>query len=309
MVHFDLEKLEDLPSKELPFNKWKKSNRNYNGYDKSFGKRNPYFTARKIAQKNIGKSFDNAFSYYCKNVRQEDQKEFIELFGGTWNNYIIDELGLIQLNPNRLPVISETKRTFTSNDIEYKTIHKDSGILKELFKPVEIIVGYKESLEWNYDYSKRKKRRQKFVTKSIKKQIGWEYIGKDSFYILPFYKRIFAKDSDFITVVSKGIELKFDSPKDPHLVRLRAENKKKHCREFKKKRNTDITDYDFILKQGEQRLIKENNDKLLTEKEMTAKLKQENDIKILSHGFDLETSFRTVISWKKKNKKDLVDNL
>jgi len=310
MVHFDLEKLEELPSKELPFNKWKRSYRNYNGYDKFFGKRNPYFTARKIAQKNIGKSFDNAFSYYCKNVRQEDQKEFIELFdGGRWNDYIIDELGLIQLNPSRLPVISESKRTFKSDNIEYKTIHKDSGLAKELFKPVEIIVGYREILQWAYDYSKRNKRKQKRVIIPIKKQIGWEYIGKDSFYIFPFYKRIFAKDSDFITVVSKGIELKFDSPKDPHLVRLRAEKKKKHDREFKKKRNTDITDYDFILKQGEQRLIKENNDKLLTEKEMAAKLKQENEIKILAHGFDLETSFRTVISWKKKNKKDLVDNL
>ena len=47
---------------------------------------------------------------------------------------------------------------------------------------------------------------------------------------------------------------------------------------------------------------KENNDKLLSAKEMAAKLKQENDIKILAHGFDLETSFRTVISWKKKSK-------
>ena len=41
---------------------------------------------------------------------------------------------------------------------------------------------------------------------------------------------------------------------------------------------------------------------------MAAKLKAENDIVILAHGFDLETSFRTPISWKKKKEKDLVDS-
>ena len=34
-------------------------------------------------------------------------------------------------------------------------------------------------------------------------------------------------------------------------------------------------------------------DKLLSDKEMKAKLKLENDIKIVANGFDLETSFRT----------------
>lgn len=315
MVHFNLEKLENLPSKETPFNKWKRGYRNYDGYDSTFGKRNPYFTARKIAEKNVGKSFNDAFSYYCKNVKKEDQKEFLEMFDTWWRypKYLIDENGLIQRHPDRLDKFRETKRIFKSSDIEYQIVHKDSGIPKENFEPVEIIVGYKEVLEWNYEYNKhhKYKRRQKFVTKPIKKLIGYELIHKKNKYAcepLPYNKRIFVKESDFITVVTKGFELKFDSPKDPHLVRLRNENAKRSKREYIKKYKTDTTNYDFILRQGEQRLIKENSDKLLTKKQMAAKLKAENDIVILAHGFDLETSFRTPISWKKKKEKDLVDS-
>jgi hypothetical protein len=302
MVHFDLDKLEDLPQKQPFHPKWRHRTEN------TFGKRNPDFTAEKIIKNNIGKSYDIAFSYFCKKVKQQDQKEFIDWFNWRYSRYIIDELGLIQFHPSRLPVIKESKRTFTSNDIEYKIIHKDSGLAKELFNPVEIIVGYKEVLE-NRWYCRGKKqrnyRKQEWVIKPIKKQIGYLYSEDKKQYVtkqLPLYKQIFAKDSDFIKVISKGIELKFDSPKTPQLVRLRKEALKKHNRSYKRKYNLDIIDYDFILKQGSQRLEKENNDKLLSAKEMAAKLKQENDIKILAHGFDLETSFRTVISWKKSKK-------
>lgn len=289
MIHFDLDKLENLPIKQKFHEKWRKR------LDRTFGQRNPYFTARKIAKKYIGKPYNDAFSYYCKNVRVEHQNNFIGYFG-EYDDYLIDDNGLIQINPKYLPTINERKRTFKSNDVEYITIHKESGIDKKLFKPVEIIVGYKEVVERRWDYGKNWSKVKKliFVTKPIYKQIGWEYVGKSDYYVLPVHKRIFAKDDDFITVVNKGIEIKFDSPKDPTLIRLKTEKAKKQKLQSKVESKTNVTNWDFILKQGEQRLIKANEDRLLSEKEMQKKLKFENDLVILAHGFDPETSFRTV---------------
>lgn len=290
MLHFDLDKLEDLPPKQNFHEKWRRYR-----LDRTFGHRNPYFTARKIAKKYIGKSYNDAFSYFCKNVRLEHQKKFVGYFG-EYDEYLIDDNGLIQINPRYLPKINERKRTFKSNDVEYITIHKESGIDKKLFKPVEVIVGYKESFEYRWDYEKKwnSEKKQIFVTKPIYKQIGWEYMGKSDYHVLPIYKRIFAKDDYFITVVNKGIELKFDSPKDPTLIRLKTEKAKYDRLQFIAKYKNDVTNWDFILKQGEQRLIKANEDRLLSEKEMQKKLKFENDLVILAHGFDPETSFRTV---------------
>lgn len=61
MVHFDIDKLDELPHRQEHLSKWKKSIRNYNGYINTFGKRNPYFTARKIIENNIGNSYNLAF--------------------------------------------------------------------------------------------------------------------------------------------------------------------------------------------------------------------------------------------------------
>lgn len=87
------------------------------------------------------------------------------------------------------------------------------------------------------------------------------------------------------------------------MVRLKAESNSKIKRDRKKERKAKNIDYDFILRQGKQRFFKQKEDALLSKKELDAKLKLENDIKILAHGFDLETSFRTIISWKNKKEK------
>jgi len=307
MVHFDIEKLDNLPSKQPLNHSWKRRK-----YDSTFGKRNPYFTAIKILDNNIGKSFDLAYSYYCKNTRKENRDVFLSYVHPkdcqmySYEYYIIDENGLIQYSEYyHKHKINERKRKFISNDAEFKTVHIGSGIEKKFFEPLKIILGYKEVFEYFYERTNKWKsiKKQRFVKKPIEKQIGWIYKKTEKGKILPQYEHIIAKDEDFVLKLTKGISLTFDSPKDPMLLKLKKDKYKAYKIEQKNRKKNNTIDYDFILKQGTERLIKQNDDKLLSEKQMKEKLKLENDIKIISHGFDLETSFRTVISWKKKKKK------
>lgn len=61
---------------------------------------------RHVIKKFMGKSFDDAFSYYCKKVRKDDQRLFMEKFNETahhnyQSDYIIDNNGNIQENPDK----------------------------------------------------------------------------------------------------------------------------------------------------------------------------------------------------------------
>lgn len=60
--------------------------------------------AERIIKKYMGKSFDKAFSEYCKKVEVFEQKEFLDLFKDRrWRyaDYMIDSQKRIQLNPER----------------------------------------------------------------------------------------------------------------------------------------------------------------------------------------------------------------
>lgn len=60
--------------------------------------------AKRVIKKYMGKSVDEAFSYYCTLVASHEQKEFFRDFVNTLdqtNEYIIDDKRNIQINPNR----------------------------------------------------------------------------------------------------------------------------------------------------------------------------------------------------------------
>lgn len=64
----------------------------------------PYIIAERVIKKFLGKSFDKAFSYFCKLVPKHEQNEFLRKFKPRYRwepDYIIDNQKRIQLNPNR----------------------------------------------------------------------------------------------------------------------------------------------------------------------------------------------------------------
>ena len=66
----------------------------------------PYKRIERILENNVGKSFDGAFSYYCRKSPKYQQKLFGETINRNWSrrwgkDYIVDENGLIQGNPDR----------------------------------------------------------------------------------------------------------------------------------------------------------------------------------------------------------------
>ena len=302
----NIEYLESLPKRERSKDRdllEKINRRYYRDSQRSFGKRSPYFTAVKVIDNNIGKPFNDAFSYYCKHVIKYDQhifKSYFADFNNRYENYFIDDEGLIQENPRYVNKPKIENRTYQSEDYETKLVHKETGHSRLQFVPVEIIVGYKETTRLKYKptspYNNKRHYVNKLITVPIKKQIGWEYNKHESKWPphdIPKYQRYFAKDSDFIDVVVKGEKIIFDSPNDWRLKRLRTEKVKRLETKYELKYKSDSSNWDFVLKQGKQRLDKILEDKLLSDKEMKAKLKLENDIKIVANGFDLETSFRT----------------
>jgi len=271
----DIEYLDSLPTKEKGRDLWKKVDRKYyRNSDRTFGRRNPYFTATKIIDNNIGKSFNDAFSYFCKNVDKQDQhvfKDNFAEFNDRYENYFIDDDGLIQENPRYVNKAKLKNRTYESEDYKTKLVHKDTGHSRLQFVPVERIVGYKETTKLKYKlnshYNNKKQYINEHIMVPIKKIIGWEYMKNISHTWLdrpiPKYKRYFAKDSDFIDVVDTGEKRIFDSPNDWRLKRLKAEKKARVDKQFELKYKSDSTNWDFVLKQGKQRLDKMYEDRLL----------------------------------------------
>ena len=82
----------------------------------------PWKIAERVIENNIGKPFDDAFSYYCKLVPIYQQDAFLEEFrpsryGFTYNDYIVDEEGLIQRNRDK----NKYKGPYTFYSSDFKT--------------------------------------------------------------------------------------------------------------------------------------------------------------------------------------------
>jgi len=185
----------------------------------------PWQTVERILENNIGKSYDIAFSYYCKLVPKYQQRFFLDEVNKEkrwriyYNSFYVDDDGNIQKNNN---------------------------------KPKKIIkVKIKESL---YEYK-------------------YFYNGKN---IVTNKKPCF--NVHYESIIIEDGYVYFESKNDPRYQKLIQESIRK---DKKKKRKSNIkkltdTEYRNILKQKE---IKE---------------KEENLIKIISHGFDPLKSFRKI---------------
>jgi len=237
----------------------------------------PSTIASRIIEKNIGKSFDLAFAHFCKIVPKYQQKEFLEEFEarrGDGAIYLIDGKGNIQYNKNtryyQYRFRYKGPYVFTSDDYETELRHKITGHRKKDFEAVHekrrvyIDDNYLKYGNYYYPYNNGK-------------LLYYEY-GSKRLDLKPSHMRYTAQESDFEAVIIKGWEKVFKSKNDPEYKRLVAEREKRKSISLKKKRIEEAEKaYNFISKSELQKKID----------------KQFDNQKILSHGFDFITSFRT----------------
>jgi len=269
----NLRDLEDLPIDSLSFKIRKKDDDGYRyneyGYEGKIGNISMYKFADNLTEKNIGKSFDLTFSYFCKKVSKHSQFIFLRNFRPYRYDdeyYIIDENGLIQEKNTKWR--RKRNLTYYSDDFEEKWRHK--------------------------------------ITKAV---IGKERDGSPELYQRCTHKgcdhnNCSHKREDYELFTFKGWSKTFDTWSDPEYKKLRLIKRRKQIDSVRKKRNAKRETIDFHVyiangrkqrdkniawteQQEEWRILREQN-KLKREK----KEYEDNLVKIISHGFDPINSFR-----------------
>lgn len=226
----------------------------------------PYEIARRIIKKYIGKQWDKAYSEYCSKVPWYQKNVFKEEFRDKnyrySTSYIVDKNGCIQYSR-----MDKRKKDLCikSDDFKIELRHRWTGHKKDDFLPV-----YKQE-----PYISRFKT-FKMSGMRNSRLLYYEY-GAIPGRMKPLYERYRSKESEFEAVIVSGWIKYFKNKKDPEFKRLIAEKRKQRLINTKK----------------QQILLQEKAYDMMTKRE--AELKKEkaaNDVKILAHGFDLETSFR-----------------
>ncbi len=140
----------------------------------------PWKIAERVIENNIGKPFDDAFSYYCKLVPIYQQDAFLEEFrpsryGFTYKDYIVDGEGLIQRNRDRNKY--KGPYTFYSSDFKSEKRHIITGKVKEEYYPwfhkrknkdedhmyVDVVIsGFSETFESRKDRRFRRLKAEKY---------------------------------------------------------------------------------------------------------------------------------------------------
>jgi len=172
----------------------------------------PWKRIDKILKRYVGRPFDDAFSYYCKEVPKYQQHIFLDYFKPSfyrWREaYYIDDDGLIQKTIDKR---NEPKKViFESIDFKTELRHKVTG-------------KKKPDYSWSYPFN-----HNNYKTK---------YPRAKSYYeALNFYEK------EFEPIIIQGWAKEFESKKDPEYKRLMAEKRKhiershkEHIKELKAK--------------------------------------------------------------------------
>lgn len=293
LIHLGVEYIDSLPVDTLSLHlqkKHKKDHYSHRSYENhSVNGEYPWKHVRRICEKFVGKPVNEAFTKYCEIVPKYQQKEFWKdlkehvVYSWKYNHYKIDENGLIQYagNPNKY----KGPYTFRSEDCKIEKRHSVTGHKLSDFEEVY------EKIPYERKRTGRKMENGKYYTWIDKgctngKFLYYEY-GTNPFSMKPIYQRYKAQSKDFEYYIIQGYTESFDSKQDPRFKRLTNERRKKKEVSRRQQRKIDQEKaYSYISKSE------------LEEK----KEKETNKYKILAHGFDLETSFRT----EKQTNPDLI---
>jgi hypothetical protein len=137
----------------------------------------PYKRIKRILENNVGKSFDGAFSYYCRKSPKYQQKLFDETINRNWSrrwgkDYIIDDNGLIQGNPDR------HKKWYNWINPPYKVKSWDHKGENQWIHNITGQIGF-EPYSWEDVIEFRKKHKFKYITTQGK---IYEFESKDYKY-------------------------------------------------------------------------------------------------------------------------------
>ena len=137
----------------------------------------PYKRIERILENNVGKSFDRAFSYYCRKSPKYQQKLFEETINRNWSrrwgkDYIVDENGLIQGNPDR------HKKWYNWINPPYKVKSWDHKGENQWIHNITGQIGF-EPYSWEDAIEFRKKHKFKYITTQGK---IYEFQSKDYRY-------------------------------------------------------------------------------------------------------------------------------
>lgn len=176
ILTMNIDKLENLPKKESrkeyitrKYGDMWNLRRFDHPWSRSDSNDYPWVKANRVIKKYLGRSFDKAFSEYCRKVKLHEQDEFLRLFRGTrWHepDYLIDSQKRIQFNPNRY---KGRKRDiiFTSADYKigyYNTIDKTTISLDDIHRQ-----SARSRIGWNEYYYQTDKRYVQVVISGFKK--------------------------------------------------------------------------------------------------------------------------------------------
>jgi hypothetical protein len=178
---------------------------------------------KRVIKKYMGKSFDEAFSYFCTLVPKHEQSEFLKEFENAYGwyepQYIIDDNGNIQIN---------------KNSHRYKK-KKDKSKESVIFYSIDYEEGW-------YDT----------ITKKIYNNKEFSRLHYDMF-----------PTKNFIKIVICGYSKEFESKKDKEYIRLmkeKAKQKKLFDKYYKKEKRKK--DYSFLT-DDEKRKIEERQTDLI----------------------------------------------
>lgn len=199
----DLEKLDQLPKRESRkayLTRKYKNMYNLQKFDHpwyvSDKADSTYFIKHLVLKKYLGRSFDDAFSEYCKKVPIYKQSDFLEEFTNRkWRsnaNYLVDESGNIQFNPDGFIItFQKYKERYRNKPVIFTSIDYKTGYINRKTKEIvdkndsfvkffpsnykEIIIsGYKREFESKKDPEyirlKAEKRKQEKLLRKLNKK-------------------------------------------------------------------------------------------------------------------------------------------
>ena len=273
MIEIDEEKYDKLPFRESRFqNLTRRFGSMYNCTKFEYRYDPFYKIVNRILRNNIGKPFDVAFSYFCRNYPQYKWKQyyFLEKFEGTWSEYSIDDNGNICYESRYRK--SDPHICITSEDYRTEERHKITGHKKSDFKAI-----FKDGKTRGYDYY-------------YYSEVLYYLYGCNDHSQLPRWQVYKAVRSDFENVIVSGSIQWFESKNDPRYQRHQAESRKKRRKNRRINRKlAEQRDWESSLRDGKIALIE-------FKRKQQEKIRREEQLNVQTIerlGFDPITSFRT----------------